>query len=67
MRTSHERRYWEVFARHEDDQPVRHVGTVRAVSARDARVFAHSLYDEFKWKEMFVAARDEMLPLIRPE
>ena len=59
--------YWEVFAGHEDNEPVRHVGTVRAVDERDARVFAYSLYDEFKWKEMFVAPRADMVPLIRPQ
>jgi hypothetical protein len=59
--------YWDVFARHEDTGPVRHVGTVRAVDHKDAGVFAYSLYDEYKWKEMFVAPRDQMVHLIRPE
>jgi 1,2-phenylacetyl-CoA epoxidase PaaB subunit len=67
VRTGLDKGYWEVFARHEDDEPVRHVGTVRAVDAKDARFFAHALYDEFSWKEMFVAPRSDMVPLIRPE
>jgi hypothetical protein len=59
--------YWDVFARHEDAEPVHYVGTVRAVSSKDARVFAYTLYDEFRWKEMFVAPRDEMVIVIGPD
>lgn len=58
--------YFEVFARHEDGEPIRHVGSVRATSAKDAEVFAYTLYDEFPWKEMLVAPRSEIVSVIRP-
>lgn len=59
--------YFEVFARHETDEPMRHVGTVRATTVKDAGVFAFSLYDEFKWKAMFVTPRASLVRVIRPE
>lgn len=58
--------YWEVFAREDDSVPVRHVGAVEAVSAEDAEVFAKTLYDEFRWIEMFVAPRRAIVEVIRP-
>jgi 1,2-phenylacetyl-CoA epoxidase PaaB subunit len=61
-----ERAYYEVFARHEDGEPIRHVGSVSATNPKDARVFAFTLYDEFRWKEMFVAPRAMIVPVIRP-
>lgn len=57
---------YEVFARHEDNEPLRHIGSVSARNSRDAEVFAYTLYDEFPWKAMFVVPRAEMLLLIRP-
>ena len=59
--------YYEVFARHEPGEPIRHVGSVRARSAKDAEVFAYTIYDEFKWKEMFVAPRGAMVRVVRPQ
>ena len=58
--------YWEVFARENTAVPARHVGAVEAASAEDAEVFAKTLYDEFRWIEMFVAPRRAIVEVIRP-
>jgi 1,2-phenylacetyl-CoA epoxidase PaaB subunit len=58
---------WEVFARHDREERVHHVGTVRAAGAKDARVFAFMLYDERRWQEMFVVPRSALVPVIVPE
>lgn len=58
--------YFEVFARHEAGERIRHVGSVLATNPKDAEVFAHTLYDEFPWKEMFVVPRAAIVPVIRP-
>jgi 1,2-phenylacetyl-CoA epoxidase PaaB subunit len=58
---------WEVFARHDREERVHHVGTVRAAGAKDARVFAFMLYDERRWQEMFVAPRSAVVSVIVPE
>jgi 1,2-phenylacetyl-CoA epoxidase PaaB subunit len=58
---------WEVFARHDREARARHVGTVRAAGARDAKVFAFMMYDERRWQEMFVAPRSAVVHVIVPE
>jgi 1,2-phenylacetyl-CoA epoxidase PaaB subunit len=58
---------WEVFARHDREAKLHHIGTVTAAGARDARVFAFMLYDERRWQEMFVAPRAAVVPVIVPE
>jgi 1,2-phenylacetyl-CoA epoxidase PaaB subunit len=58
---------WEVFARHDREERVHHVGTVRAAGARDARVFAFMLYDERRWQEMFVTPRAAVVSVIVAE
>jgi 1,2-phenylacetyl-CoA epoxidase PaaB subunit len=58
---------WEVFARHDREARIHHVGTVTAAGASDARVFAFMLYDERRWREMFVAPRSAVVPVIVPE
>lgn len=58
---------YEVFAaRAEGTEPVRNVGAVRARSPREAAIFAHTLYDEWRWKEMFVVPRRALVHVIRP-
>jgi hypothetical protein len=58
---------YEVFAARTDkDDPLKHIGAVRATGAREAAVFAHKLYDEWRWREMFVVPRSVLLPVIRP-
>ena len=58
---------WAVYARHDREERARHVGTVRAVGAKDAKVFAFMMYDERRWQEMFVAPRSAVVPVIVPE
>jgi 1,2-phenylacetyl-CoA epoxidase PaaB subunit len=58
---------WEVFARHDREAKAHHVGTVRAVGAKDAKVFAFMMYDERRWQEMFVAPRSAVVAVIVPE
>jgi 1,2-phenylacetyl-CoA epoxidase PaaB subunit len=61
------REHWDVFAREDGSVPMRHVGSVEAVDADDAEVFATTLYDEFRWVEMFIAPRRAIIEVIRPE
>jgi len=58
---------WEVFARHEHDQPLRHIGRVDATTVDDAEVFARTLYEEWKWLDMFIVRRPALVTLVRPE
>jgi 1,2-phenylacetyl-CoA epoxidase PaaB subunit len=58
---------WEVFARHDREASIHHVGTVQAAGPGDAKVFAFMLYDERRWQEMFVAPRSAVVSVIVPE
>jgi 1,2-phenylacetyl-CoA epoxidase PaaB subunit len=58
---------WEVFARHDDEARTHHVGAVRAAGPQDARVFAFMMYDERKWRELFVIPRADLVHLVTPE
>jgi 1,2-phenylacetyl-CoA epoxidase PaaB subunit len=60
------REYWDVFAREDGSHPLRHVGAVEAADGDDAQVFASTLYDEFRWAEMFVTPRRAIIKVIRP-
>ena len=60
------REHWDVFAREDETVPMRHVGSVEAVDSEDAEVFATTLYDEFRWVEMFIAPRRAIIEVIRP-
>jgi len=66
MTPAPEREEWDVFAREDRSVPVRHVGSVEAAGPDDAEVFATTLYDEFRWVEMFIARRRAILEVIRP-
>ncbi|MDQ3895029.1 MAG: hypothetical protein M3292_10300 [Actinomycetota bacterium] len=58
---------WEVFARQDGHLAIRHVGRVDASNLDDAVVFAVTLYEEFKWKDMFIVPRREIDQLVKPE
>ena len=58
---------WEVFARQDAKIPIRHVGRVDASTLDDAVVFATTLYEEWKWTDMFIVPRREIHRLVRPE
>jgi 1,2-phenylacetyl-CoA epoxidase PaaB subunit len=66
MTGSPEKEQWDVFAREDRSVPVRHVGSLEAAGREDAEVFATTLYDEFRWVEMFIAPRRAILEVIRP-
>ena len=51
---------WEVFARQDADIPIRHIGRVDAATLDDAVVFARTLYEEWKWTDMFIVPRQEI-------
>lgn len=58
---------YEVFARHEREPALHHVGQVQAASDDDAVVFAYTLYDERRWQEMVVVPRSAIATLKEPE
>jgi 1,2-phenylacetyl-CoA epoxidase PaaB subunit len=57
---------WEVFARQDRGIPIRHVGSVDAANLDDAVVFASTLYEEWKWTDMFIVPRGEIEQLVKP-
>jgi 1,2-phenylacetyl-CoA epoxidase PaaB subunit len=57
---------WEVFARHDAGQPIRHIGRVDAATLDDAVVFARTLYEEWKWTDMFVVPRWGIAMVVKP-
>jgi hypothetical protein len=57
---------YEVFARQDSTIPVRHIGRVDASSIDDAVVFAHTLYEEWKWADMFIVPRREVEQVVKP-
>ena len=59
-------RPYQVFARHDKEPALRHVGEVQAESDDDAVIFAHTLYDERRWQQMFVVPQSAIVRLIAP-
>jgi 1,2-phenylacetyl-CoA epoxidase PaaB subunit len=57
---------WEVFARQDAQIPIRHVGRVDASNLDDAVVFAVTLYEEWKWTDMFIVQRREIEQVVKP-
>jgi 1,2-phenylacetyl-CoA epoxidase PaaB subunit len=57
---------WEVFARQDEDLPIRHIGEVDATTRDDAVVFARTLYQEWKWADMFIVPRRQVRTVVRP-
>ncbi len=52
---------YEVFARKSRGEPLRHIGNLNAPDAALARVYAFNTYDEEKWFDMWVVARDDLI------
>lgn len=52
---------YEVFARKSRGEPLRHIGNLNAPDDELARVYAFNTYDEEKWFDMFVVARDRFV------
>lgn len=60
-------RAFDVFARHDREPALHHIGEVQAADTADAVVYAYTLYDERRWQEMFVVPRAAITTLIEPE
>ncbi len=58
---------YAVFARHDREPQLHHIGEVQAADDDEAVVFAYTLYDERRWQEMFVVRESALVTLIRPE
>jgi 1,2-phenylacetyl-CoA epoxidase PaaB subunit len=54
---------YEVFARKNRDEPLRHIGYINALNGELARVCAWKTYDEQNWFEMCVVPRAAILPV----
>jgi 1,2-phenylacetyl-CoA epoxidase PaaB subunit len=57
---------WEVFARQDREIPIRHIGRVDASNLDDAVVFAVTLYEEWRWTDMFIVPRRTMVQVVKP-
>lgn len=65
---SHEgQRAYQVYVRHGKDRQLHQGGEVQADTATDAVIFAHTLYDERRWQDMFVVPKAAIITLIEPE
>ena len=58
---------WDVFAKKDRGEPLRHVGYLDALDAELARVYAWKTYDEEKWFEMCVVPRSAIIPVNRDD
>jgi 1,2-phenylacetyl-CoA epoxidase PaaB subunit len=56
---------WEVFARKEYEEPLRHVGTVTEDDEDLALVSARAIYDEQPWIQMILVPRGAIREAIR--
>jgi 1,2-phenylacetyl-CoA epoxidase PaaB subunit len=58
---------YEVFARKERGEPLRHIGNLNAQDDALAQVYAFNTYDEERWFDMWVVPRDQMVPVFNRE
>jgi len=58
---------WDVFARKERGEPLRHIGYIDALDAELARVYAWKTYDEERWFEMCIVPREQIIPVNRTD
>jgi 1,2-phenylacetyl-CoA epoxidase PaaB subunit len=56
---------FEVFARKDRGEPLRHIGNLNAPDVELARVYAFNTYDEERWFDMYVVPRSEMAEVFR--
>ncbi len=56
---------YEVFARFKYDEPLHHVGTVRAPNQELAKSYAFNTYNEWAWIEMIIVPRRQVIPVIK--
>jgi len=60
-------RVYDVFARKNRGEPLRHIGYVDAPGDELARVYAWKTYDEENWFEMCVVPREAVIPVNRQD
>ncbi len=58
---------WDVFAKKERGEALRHIGYVDALDAELARVYAWKTYDEERWFEMCIVPRNSIIPVNRDD
>jgi 1,2-phenylacetyl-CoA epoxidase PaaB subunit len=54
---------YEVFARKNHNEELKHVGSVNAMDDDLARAYAWTMYDEESWVEMCVVPRAAFIPI----
>lgn len=52
---------YEVFARKRRGEAIHHIGNLNAPDPDLAKVYAFNTYDEEKWFDLWVVARDDFL------
>lgn len=60
-------RTYEIFARINRGDNLMHIGTVEAKSDELAIAYAHFVYDEEDWTDMFAVRRDHLITIKRTE
>jgi hypothetical protein len=61
------RKTYEIFARINRGDDLKHIGTVEAESDDLAKVYAAFTYDEENWVEMCIVERDQLKWICRPK
>lgn len=56
---------YDVFARKNRGDALRHIGYLEALDDEMARVYAWKTYDEERWFEMCIVRRSEIIPVHR--
>ncbi len=54
---------YEVFARKDHTEALKHVGSVNAADDDLAKAYAWTMYDEENWVEMCVVPRGDFIPI----
>ena len=58
---------YEVFARKNRGEALRHIGSLNAADDGLARVYAYQTYDEDRWFDMWIMPRERMLEVFNRE
>jgi 1,2-phenylacetyl-CoA epoxidase PaaB subunit len=58
---------YEVFARKDRGDALRHIGAINAPGDDLARVYAYNTYDEEKWFDMWIVPRDRFVEVYNRE
>jgi 1,2-phenylacetyl-CoA epoxidase PaaB subunit len=58
---------YEVFARKDRGDALRHIGAINAPDDDLARVYAYNTYDEEKWFDMWIVPRDRLIEVYNRE